>query len=320
MIRIGLIGAADPRHQWFLAAAERRRAGVQIADFSEPAAALRKELAWRYELPGRPDHRALLAAAVPSLVAVAQESGAGPAVLNALGHNADVLVAPPVCDTLAELEAIAKLVPESGRRLTAAHTYRGHPASRLAKELIDTGRLGRVEVVALLAAADGDEPELRRATLEGLDLFLWLTGASSGTISAVTDRHPARTEDPRQIGAAFGELTMIATAPNPTAEVRFEVRSRSNAAEAPQVIQIVGSAGEVEWNVRTGLLRSDLDGADPVSISCGRFDQPAEWVLNNLIRRSQPVISTEHSLATTRMLLLAERSRQLGGELHTWRL
>lgn len=322
MIRVGLIGAADPRHRWFLAAAERRRAGIRIADFSEPDAALRQELAWRYSLPGQPDHRALLAMSAPSLVAVAQRSDAGQAVIDALRHGADVVAAPPVCDTLSGLETIAGLV-ESGRRVTAAHTYRGHPASRLAKELIDSDRLGRVELVALLAASDRDQRELRRAVLEGLDLFLWLTGATSGAISAVTARHPARREDLPETRAAFGELTMIATATNPTgqADVIFEVRKRPNAAETPEeVIQIVGTTGAMEWDVRTGLLRSALDGADPVAVSCGRLDQTAEWVLNNLLRRSRPVISTAHSLATTRMLLLAERSRQLDGKPQAWQL
>lgn len=318
MIRMGLIGAADPRHGWFLAATQRRRAGVRVVDFSEPDEALREDLAWRYDLPGQPDHRALLAVSEPSLVAVAQQSDPGDVVVDALRHNVDVVVAPPVCDTLSRLETIAGLARESGRRVTAAHTYRGHPASRLAKELVDNDRLGRVELVAVLAS-DGDERRLRSVALEGLDLFLWLTGATTGSISAVTDRHPARRAESTEIPAALGALTMLATATSPTGQdATFEVRTRPNTAETPEVIQIVGSAGAVEWEIRSGLLRSALDGADPVTIGCGRFEQPAEWVLNNLIRRERPVISTEHSLATTRLLLLAERSLQRDGELEAW--
>jgi hypothetical protein len=76
----------------------------------------------------------------------------------------------------------------------------------------------------------------------------------------------------------------------------------------------------VEWDVRTGLLLSAVGGAEPRTVSCGAFDQPAEWVLENLVRRSRPALSTGQSLAVTRMLLLAEESRRTDGEPRAWQL
>ncbi len=317
---MGLVGAADPRHRWFLAAAQRRRAGVRVVDVSEPDAALRQELTLQYDLPGRPDHRALLELSAPSLVAVAQRSGSGPAVIDALDHGVDVVVAPPVCDTLSELETIAGLVTRSGRRVTAAHTYRGHPASRVAKELLDDGRLGRGDLVALLSA--GDDDGFRRSMVDGLDLFLWLTGATSGQVSAVSNDHPARADDPAEFSDAYGALVVMVTASSPTwpGELILEVRRRPGAAEGRELFQLAGSTGAVEWDVDSGLLRSAVNGADPRTVGCGRLDQPADWVLDNLVRRSRPAVSTAESLAATRILLLAEESLRQDDGPRAWHL
>lgn len=321
MIRMGLVGVADPRHRWFLAAALRRRAGICLVDVSEPDAGLRTGLAEQYDLTGRPDHRTLLAESAPSLLAVAQPSGSGPVVLDALAHGTDVVVAPPVCDNLSELDAITDLVAGSGHRVTAAHIDRGHPASRVVKELVDTGRLGDIDVVALVLADELDDVARRRAVLDGLDLYLWLTGVTGGTVCAVTAGHPARSEDPAELRDAYGELTMVVTAParSGPGEVVFEVRRRPGAGATPEVLQVGGSTGAVEWDVRTGLLRSAVNDTEPRTVACGTLE-PAEWVLTNLLRRSRPAVSTEESLATTRIWLSAEQSERLGGETQSWQL
>lgn len=293
MISVGLVGASDPRHRSFLAALHRRRAGVRIVGLSDSDPAVRQEFAERYEFPTWSDHRALLAEARPSLVAVALHD-AGPVVIDALRAGVDVLVAPPVATTIEDLDTIADLAASTGRRVTAAHTYRGHPAARTAKELIDAGRLGRADLMSLIIGPvdGGDQVRL----VEAMDVFGWLTGARSATAGSVAD-------DPED--RAFGELIMAVSSDS----AALEIRGHPELAEGAGIIQVAGDAGAVEWDLRTGLLRSALDGREPVTVACGPLVSPAEWVLNNLLRKPHPVITTEQSLASTRMWLESSPSR-----------
>lgn len=296
MITVGLIGAADPRHGWFLAALHRRRAGVRIVGLSDPDPALRQAFSHQYDLPTWADHGELLTVAKPSLIAMAQPH-AGGTVIDSLRAGTDVLVMPPICGTVAELDEISELVRSTGRRVTAVHTLCGHPAARTAKELVDSGRLGRPDLVSLIVGPDCIGDELKQAVAEAVQLFGWLTGTTSGSSGAGAD-------DPEE-AAAFGRL--IVTIEGLAADGRaatLEVR-RSELATGARIIQVAGNAGAVEWDAATGLLRSSIDGREPATVACGPFADPAEWVLTNLLRKPRPVISTEQSLATARLALSA---------------
>ncbi|QDP98144.1 Gfo/Idh/MocA family oxidoreductase [Microlunatus elymi] len=313
MIRVGLIGVADPRHRWFLAAAVRRRAGVGIVGLSEPDPVARTEVGDRYDLPTWDDHQAMLQSVRPTLVAVTQPDP-GPLVIDALQHGADVLVLPPIADSLAGLENVAAAADATGRRVIAAHTYRGHPATRTVQQL--TGRLGRLDVVSLMISGRLDDHARRAAIVEGLDVFRLLTGSTPSVITEIGDGDRLREEDPAELRTGFGELIMVAPADAADAADEeapvFEVRVRPDTDELQQTIQVVGEGGAVEWDTRTGLMHSAFDGTgggEPITVSCGH-PEPAEWVLNNLIRRRRPLFSTEESLELTRLLL--SRSAPVG--------
>ena len=305
MIRVGIVGAADPRATWFLAAARRRRAGVRIVGVSDPDEVARDQLAGLHGLPGWADHRTLLAEAQPSLVAIACPDPV-PVVLDALRHDLDVVVAPPLAGHPDELTAIAELADTVGRRVTLALTYRGHPATRTAVELIN--RLGRVGLVSLVLGGEAAAGTHQLSIMEGLDLFQWLTGTTARSLTSIDDGHRARADDPDDLRRAFGELILVAETDDGAAG--FEVRHQPGPVDRPEVIQVYGEAGAIEWDPRTGILRSALDEQAPVTLSCGRPDQP-EWVLNNLIRKSQPVISTAYSLELMRVLLSQDRTEHL---------
>ena len=296
MITVGLIGAADPRHKWFLAALHRRRAGVRILGLSDPDPVLRGEFGQQYELPTWADHGELLATARPSLVAIAQPD-AGRTVIDSLRAGADVLVMPPICTTVAELDEISDLVDSTGRRLTAVHAYRGHPAVRTAKELVDSGKLGQPDLISLIIGPDCTGCELAQTVIEVVHLFGWLTKVTTGAPGA-------RADDPEET-AAFGEL--IVTIDGVAADGRaatLEVR-RSERATGARIIQIAGDAGAVEWEAGSGLLRSSVEGREPATVACGPFADPADWVLTNLLRKPRPLITTEQSLTTARLALSA---------------
>ena len=293
MITVGLIGAADPRHDWFLAALHRRRAGVRIVGLSEPDPDVREVFGQQYELPTWADHGDLLAAAKPSLVAVTRPD-AGPAVIDALRTGADVLVVPPVCGNVAELDEIADLARSTGQRVTAVHTFRGHPAARTAKELVDSGKIGRPDLISLIIGPDCGGDELRQVVGEAVDLLGWLTGATPAAPADSAD-------DPED--EAFGQLILAVDGHTPEGDrAILEVR-RSDLATGARIVQVAGDAGAIEWDAGSGLLRSSIEGREPATVSCGTFADPAEWVLTNLLRKPRPVISTEQSLATARTLL-----------------
>ena len=147
-----------------------------------------------------------------------------------------------------------------------------------------------------------------------------VTGSTSGSVTAVGDDHPERAADPPDFAAAYGKLITVARLTDPTGgeEVVCEIRRRPAATPSPVVVQIGGATGAVEWDVRTGLMRSVLQDGEPRVVSCGRLDQPGEWLLNQLLRRRAPAISMAASVATTRMLLLAELSRRQAGTPQHW--
>jgi predicted dehydrogenase len=318
MIRLGLAGLADRRYQWFLAPLHRRRAGIRLVGASEPDADLRSS-APVGDLPIHPDHLQLLEQARPDLLAVTRFPGADRVIIDALGHGVDVVAVPPLADDLVQLDAIAEAAAASGRRCLTTHTLRGQPGALVAQQLLLDGRLGTLEVVTLIVP-DDCHPEQRRSLItDVLDLFCWLAGVHSGTITAIGDGHPARTDDPPEFTAGYGTLIMMvhSTSPLDGAGIVCEVRSRPGAAEWPVTVQVGGSTGAVEWDVGSGMLRSVVTGTEPRLISAGRIDHP-EWVLNNLLRKRTPAGSTAHSLATTRMLLLAGRSAENGGRSEQW--
>lgn len=305
MIFLGLVGVADPRHQWFLAARARRRAGVRVVGFAEPDPVLREQAAEQHDLPGFADPQSLIESVAPTMLALACPDP-GPVLIDGLQRGLDLLVLPPVCATAEQTDRIAELC-SSGRRVTAVHDYRGHPAARTAQELLTAGRLGDLELVSVIIDGDCDDDRRRSVIADGLDLLEWLTGERAETVTAIGDGHPLRAEDPAEAQQTWGELILVAGHGDPAAGgVGLEIRLRGPGAERPaETVQLVGNRGAVEWDVRTGRLRSALDGRDPVTVDCGRFD-PAEWVLTRLIRRSRPDISTESSLAATRLVLQAE--------------
>lgn|GEM_PF-3527872 len=296
MIRLGLIGVADPRHRLFLAALLRRRAGVRVVGLGEADPALREEFAVAHDVPAWADHRELLTAARPSLVAVAVPDP-GPVVIDALGAGADVLVAPPVCLRSDELAAIGESVRTTGRRVTAVATHRGHPAARTAKELVDAGRLGRPDLVTVIIGPQHDAERLPVTIGEAIDLFGWLTGARPGAARAVSADQAAVDDDPHD-ATAFGQLIMTVDGKAGGGTAVLEVRCRPDVAASSTIVQVAGADGAVEWDVGSGLLRSAVNGKEPVTVACGPFREPAEWVLNSLLRKPHPEIGTDETLAS----------------------
>ncbi len=315
MIKFALVGVADERHRLFVHPVQRRRAGVRAVGFSEPDEAARSDFALLHAIPAFADHRELLATAEPSMVAIAGPADETPGlILDALAAGVDVIVAPPVTTSSACLAALDEAAAESGRRLAVVHTYRTHPTVRLAREMIEQGRLGQVREVVLDAAESVAEDELAAATREVLELFRWFTGATAGTVSS-----PDAASGLRQTDDVDEQLIMTVQAQGRAGDVRCEVVQARGVALSPFLVQVIGDRGAVTWEVATGRFRSVIEGRPSPMIACGLPDDPAQWVLTDLVRRPPPTTVAEE-LWTTRLCVLAGESTQRGGAPVDWRL
>lgn len=290
-IALALIGVTEPRHRWFLAAAERRRAGVRVVGFSEADADARASCELRTGLAGYADPLSLMQAIAPELVAITGGPDPAAVALEIVRAGVDVLLTPTAAISPTALDALLDAARTSGRRVSPVHTYRSHPASRLAKELLVSGRLGRLELVSLVLPSAVVGEAAAEVVVEVLDLFGWLTDEHAELVTRAVHPDPADTD--------FGELIMVVE-PNDTTEVVIEIR-RGGDAKAP-VLQVVGDQGAVEWDIQTGLFRSALADKPPVTVSAGRPAGQPDWVLNHLIRAARLEPTTADPWQATRIV------------------
>ncbi|WP_152365947.1 Gfo/Idh/MocA family protein [Microlunatus speluncae] len=315
MINFALVGVADDRHRLFVHPVERRRAGVRAVGFSEPDERARADFSVLHTIPAFADHRELLATAEPTMVAVAAPAGdTTRVIIDALAAGVDVIVAPPVTVSAAGLDSLVDAAADSGRRLAVAHTYRNQAAVRLAREMIDQGRLGRVRQVILDAGESVSERELAAATLEALDLFRWFTGVTAGSVTS-----PDEASGLRQTEDVDEQVIMRVDGRATAGPARYEVVRSRGLDLTPFLIQVTGDRGTATWEVDTGNFRSVLRDRTSPLIPTGLPDDPSPWVLTDLVRRPRPTTTAEE-LWTTRIAVLAGESARQGGSTLDWRL
>lgn len=290
MIFLALLGASDPRHRWFLAAAERRRAGIRVVGVQDPDPATRAHLSTTHGLTTSADPVALLDATQPTHVAV---SGVDPALTElALERGLHVLALPPVCLEPADLTAAETLAAATGGQLTVVHPWRGHPATATALAMLP--RIGQPVLASLILTGAWTRVGLHGVVTDFLDLALHLTGG--GTLHP-DDPQPDDLDDPELV-REWGPRILSATAAGPDDRTALEVRLLTSEGRPEARVQLLCPEGALEWNTRTGQLRSAVGAAAPVTVLCGRPDE-ATWLLERL-RRGE--LSSD-SLTATRFTL-----------------
>ena len=138
----GMIGQAHIER--ILAEPEARLAGVVdlTAEAAERAAAL--------EVPFGTDLAAMLGSVRPDGVVIALPNQAHFAAgMAAVRAGVPMLMEKPVCETAAQAWELAQVAEESGVAVLVGHHRRHSPILRRAKEVIDSGRLGRITAVIL---------------------------------------------------------------------------------------------------------------------------------------------------------------------------
>ncbi|MFM6930810.1 MAG: Gfo/Idh/MocA family protein [Novosphingobium sp.] len=110
---------------------------------------------------------------------------AAPAIA-ALEAGFDVIIDKPLADSMENATAIAEAAARTGRRIAVTHTYTGYPLVKQARELIASGKFGKVRRVAVKYTQD------------------WLSRAAD----LENNKQAAWRVDPKQSGdaGAFGDI------------------------------------------------------------------------------------------------------------------
>lgn len=329
MIRVAILGAAHPHVEYVLSEVAARPdfslVGVAEADPEMRA----KHLSGLSDIVvyGTPDE--LLAAQDIDVAFIAGVySERAHAIISALTAGAHVIADKPLCTTLEDLARIERCVAQSGRHVSVIFEKRFYPATLAIRKMIDEGELGQLALVASTGPHKLNLPTrppwfLRRATYGGIagdlpvhdiDLALLLSGARSGTVSALTGKarngEPAAFDDHVAVLLRAGNLaaTIEANWLGPqSAEVHGRYRMRLTGTEGTAELDWAHHALTVETH-RRPLRKIELPAARP----------PAAYFFDAVAAGIEPEITTAQSLLATRVALLAQASADAGGAQRTW--
>ena len=129
-----------------------RGAGVDLAGISDPGPAA-EALAAALGVPWFADHRALLEHRRPAGVIIATPNqGHVPIALDCVALGIPVLVEKPIADTVEEAQQLVDASAHSGVPVLVGHHRRHNPILARAREVIASGRLGRIVAVNSMCA------------------------------------------------------------------------------------------------------------------------------------------------------------------------
>lgn len=334
MIDLVIAGVQHPHFRYYLDSV-RDRPDARVVAFSDSDPATREAVAAETGLPAYADHREMIAATNPTVVGVAAEFGShGQIVLDALQADCHVLADKPLCTRLSELEAIEQAVANTDKLLSVMFEKRGYGASLLAHQLYQDGELGEIAMIAASGPHKLNEPTrpdwfwsrevyggvLADLTTHDADMFLWFTGATSGTVTGRVanlgvPEHPefedtglamVTADGPDGATGAMGSLEVHWMSPK-AAPWHGDYRMR-----------VTGTKGTADVLWRTNELFVATDSREPELIACEPNRSAAQYFLDALVNGEEPSITAADSIAATRISLLAQDSAANGGELRRW--
>lgn len=250
------------------------------------------------------------------------------ATLAALNAGAHVLADKPLCTSLEDLERIEETADRSGKQVSVVFEKRYYPATLALRRLLDDGVLGKIALVASTGPhklRQHTRPEWfldpnRYGGIAGdlpihdIDLVLQMTGATSGTVSAVTGNirpgdHPGFDDHVALLvhaGDAVATIEANWLSPE-AADVHGHYRMR-----------VAGSEGTAELDWAYHSLRVATHDRETWEEPLGHPVRPAAYFFDALEAGEEPQISTAASLLATRVALLAQRSAEAGGAQQRW--
>ncbi|HIT75260.1 MAG TPA: Gfo/Idh/MocA family oxidoreductase [Candidatus Avipropionibacterium avicola] len=335
MIDVVIAGVQHPHFRYYLDSVAGRD-DARIVGFSEADKATREAVASETGLPAYEDHQSLIEATSPTVVGVAAEFGArGQIVLDALTAGSHVLADKPLCTRLSELDAIEKAVAERpDQQLSIMFEKRGYGPSVVARKLYEEGILGEITLVHATGPHKLNEPNrpdwfwqdetyggiLADLTTHDVDMFLWFTGARSGTVTG----RAANLTQPGHPEFEDTGLAMVAAdgVDGGTGALgSLEVHWMSPIAapwHGDYRMRLTGSLGTAELNWRTGELFVATHTREPEMLECPPNQPAATYFLDALAAGEEPAVNAADSIAATRVALLAQESAAAGGEIRRW--
>lgn len=262
-IRIGLIGCGvmGKQHSGYIINDE----ATEVAAVADPFPAA-KEFATKLSVPYYEDYIRMLDEAKPDAVIISTPNKLHvPQAMEALKRRIPMLVEKPISDDIDEAWKFAAEAEKSGVPVLVGHYRRHNPYIRKAKEIIASGRLGKVVAVVcnwLLCKPDqyfrdaewrskkGGGPILINM-VHDMDLLRFLFG-DIDSISAMTNNYGRgfEVEDTAVVNIRFksGTLASITMSDTAVCPWNWEATTRENpayAAEAEDCYAITGTEGSL---------------------------------------------------------------------------
>jgi predicted dehydrogenase len=314
-LRLAILGAAHPHVRYALDELTHRD-DVELVGISDPGGAFDADYR---------DHRRLLDEQHPDVVMIAGVySDRAAAVVDALHAGAHVLADKPLCTDLTQLDAIEDAARRTGRTISLLLEKRDYPETLAARALLDAGELGELVLVASTGPHKLNRPTrpewfLTRADYGGIlgdlgvhdiDLVLLLSGATSGTVTGLSDPSP---DFPQ-----YGALLLKAGAVAATIEVSW-LTPAAAPYHGDYRMRLTGTRGTAELYWAQGRLTVATTDRAPREVELPPGRRPAEDALAAFATGREPEVGTAASLTATRIALLAQESADDGGTVRTWK-
>ncbi|SDS51057.1 Gfo/Idh/MocA family protein [Jiangella sp. DSM 45060] len=328
-VRLAVLGAAHGHVGFALDEAARRDDVVLVAAAESDAASRSAFLAGLGDVPLYDDVATLLDRHEVDVAVVAGVyAQRGAAAVAALEAGAHVLADKPLCTSLEQLDAVAAAAARTGRHVSVMFEKRFYPATLAARRLLDDGTLGDLALVAStgphkLRLADRPPWFLRRDGYGGIaadlpvhdiDLVLALSGATSGTVAALTGTTGAAG------GADFDDhVAVLLRAGSAAATLEASWLSPEAAdLHGHYRMRLTGSRGTAELDWAYGTVQVATHDRAPWSEPLPPGRPPAAYFFDAVAAGAEPEISTAASLLATRVALLAQASADSGGSPLPW--
>jgi predicted dehydrogenase len=241
--------------------------GVELVGVCDLQSALGQQRAGELSCPFFRDHQEMLAETRPDAVVVlTPHPSHAPITLDCLAAGAHVLVEKPMAVQLSDADAMVEAAAAAGRLLAVSFQHRHRPEVRAARRLIQSGRLGQIQRVQMLAIWTRTARYYTRAAWRGtwagegggvlmnqaahnLDLVCHLAGQPARVVAwNRTTLHPIEAEDTSAAllewsSGALGTLCLT------TAQIG-----------EPERLEIVGTRAALEiWRGGLRFLDSEVD-------------------------------------------------------------
>ena len=243
-VRIGLIGCGGIMGMHVEQLGPVKAAA--IVGLADPSQAMLKRFKTRYpqlaDLPTFSDYRDLLAeVGMDGVIIATPHTLHYEQIMTCLGRGLHVLGEKPMVCTVQHAKAVIRKAKQTGLVLMLAYQRHFHPAFRCARELVASGKIGRVTFVQALQAQEwlratrgtwrqnpalSGGGQLNDSASHLLDIMLWVTGLVPDTVYAQVDNCGAKVDilsalAVRFRGGAVGSLAVVGDAPAWWEDVTF---------------------------------------------------------------------------------------------------